>query len=129
MQLRHARLCLNCEEIHNAAHCPVCTSESFTYVSRWVPPGERRSVARPRAGRSTGPSGSPSTPAGPAETSRPGRRWARRGAAGLAIVAASRLLWQLSRPVEWTTGAPPAGADEEPDRIDDGASNDLESEE
>jgi hypothetical protein len=37
MQLRDARLCLDCEEVHDITMCPVCGSESFTYISRWVP--------------------------------------------------------------------------------------------
>lgn len=95
MQLRNARLCLNCEEIHAAAHCPVCTSESFAYVSRWIPPEERRKETRMPA-----PAGAPA--AQTARPSAPGRtRWVRRGAAGVAVLAASRILWQLSRPVEW----------------------------
>jgi hypothetical protein len=47
MQLREARLCLDCEEVHDAQRCPVCASETFTYITRWVPVPERR--ARPRA--------------------------------------------------------------------------------
>jgi hypothetical protein len=46
MQLRVARLCLDCEEIHAARTCPRCTSETFALISRWVPAPERRS--RPR---------------------------------------------------------------------------------
>ena len=30
MQLRTARLCLDCEEVHDEAQCPVCASETFT---------------------------------------------------------------------------------------------------
>lgn len=89
MQLRNARLCLNCEEIHAATHCPVCASESFAYVSRWIPPEERRHEPRPR----------------PVQQPPPQRgrgRWVTRGAAGVAVIAASRLLWRLSRPVEWS---------------------------
>lgn len=37
MQLRNARLCLDCEEVHDATHCPVCASESFAFITRWVP--------------------------------------------------------------------------------------------
>ncbi|MBI3049878.1 MAG: hypothetical protein HYY76_16365 [Acidobacteria bacterium] len=37
MQLRAARLCVNCEEIHDAHACPACGSENFTYLTRWVP--------------------------------------------------------------------------------------------
>jgi hypothetical protein len=92
MQLRNARLCLNCEEIHAATHCPVCTSESFAFVSRWIPVEDRRKEPRRPA-----PAASE-----PVRTSGPGpMRWVKRGAAGVAVLAASRMLWQLSRPVEW----------------------------
>jgi hypothetical protein len=46
MNLRTARLCLDCEEIHDAQRCPACASETFAYLSRWVAAPERRS--RPR---------------------------------------------------------------------------------
>ena len=97
MQLRNARLCLNCEEIHAAAHCPVCASESFAYVSKWIPPEERRQEPRPAQ------SGPRPVQGARSDQSSPGMRWVRRGAAGVAVVAASRMLWQLSRPVEWNT--------------------------
>ena len=47
MQLRTARLCLDCEEVHDAMRCPSCASETFTYISRWIPAPERRRVPRP----------------------------------------------------------------------------------
>ena len=47
MQLRTARLCLDCEEVHDEYRCPVCASDHFTYVSRWVPVPERRDRSRP----------------------------------------------------------------------------------
>jgi hypothetical protein len=28
---------LDCDEVHDSSICPVCGSESFTYISRWVP--------------------------------------------------------------------------------------------
>lgn len=46
MQLRNARLCLDCDEIHDGLQCPVCASETFTYITRWVPLPEPRR-ARP----------------------------------------------------------------------------------
>jgi hypothetical protein len=49
MQLRVARLCLDCEEIHDSRQCPVCASETFAYLSRWVPTPERRERPRPNA--------------------------------------------------------------------------------
>jgi hypothetical protein len=47
MQLRIARLCLDCEEIHDAQQCPICASEMFAPISRWVPAPERRGRPRP----------------------------------------------------------------------------------
>lgn len=47
MQLRTARLCLDCEEVHEAQQCPICASETFTFITRWVPAAERRRRARP----------------------------------------------------------------------------------
>jgi hypothetical protein len=47
MQLRTARVCLDCEEVHEAQQCPVCASESFAFLSRWIPAPERRSRPRP----------------------------------------------------------------------------------
>jgi hypothetical protein len=46
MQLKIARLCLDCDEVHQSEHCPVCASEAFGYLTRWVPSPERR--MRPR---------------------------------------------------------------------------------
>ena len=47
MQLRMARLCLDCEEVHDAQQCPVCASETFAYLTRWVAAPERRTQPRP----------------------------------------------------------------------------------
>src|SRR5687767_10928590 len=47
MQLRIARLCLDCEELHDAPQCPVCASETFAFLSKWVPSPERRLKDRP----------------------------------------------------------------------------------
>jgi hypothetical protein len=47
MQLRVARLCLDCEEVHDAQHCPVCASETFVFLTRWVVAPERRTKPRP----------------------------------------------------------------------------------
>jgi hypothetical protein len=94
MQLRNARLCLDCEEVHDAPHCPACASETFVFISRWVPAPERRS--RPRA---------PEPPSEETldtykqlldpETS--ARRWtmAKRGAVGLALFGVAG--WALRR--------------------------------
>src|SRR3954464_15469229 len=49
MELRTARLCLDCEEVHAEQQCPICASESFAYLTRWVPVGDRPQVRRPPA--------------------------------------------------------------------------------
>lgn len=47
MQLRTARLCLDCDEVHDDYQCPVCASDQFTYLSRWVPAPEHLNKPRP----------------------------------------------------------------------------------
>jgi hypothetical protein len=87
MQLRAARLCLDCEEIHEGQECPVCLSEAFVYLIRWVPVEERRTRRLPSAIKVT------PEPRGAA-------RWVRRGVMGLAVLAASRWLWQSNEETE-----------------------------
>jgi hypothetical protein len=47
MQLRVARLCLDCEELHVGSACPVCASERYAFLSAWLPSEERRRWRRP----------------------------------------------------------------------------------
>ena len=83
MQLRNARMCLDCEEIHEVQQCPICASETFVYLAKWIPVEERRARRRVRPAPQTLPVAS---------------RWAKRGAVGLAALALSGWLWQSSRP-------------------------------
>jgi len=95
MQLRTARLCLDCEEVHDAQQCPVCASETFTFMTRWVPAPERRE--RPRIQE-------PSRPAElqayrtlldtPSKSNGRGWQLARQGAVGLALVGVAGWLWK-----------------------------------
>jgi hypothetical protein len=80
MQLRIARLCLDCEEVHQELHCPICTSDSFAYLSRWVPVEERRAARRAPQ------------PVAPPPPPRRGR-WIAGGAVGLAALATAQLLF------------------------------------
>ena len=49
MHLKTARLCLDCDEVHDAQVCPVCASETFAFLSRWVPaPTPTRARAEPK---------------------------------------------------------------------------------
>jgi hypothetical protein len=56
MQLRVARLCLDCEEIHTQNRCPRCISEQYALLTTWLPVEERRRFRRaprnPMEGRS-----------------------------------------------------------------------------
>ena len=52
MQLRVARLCLDCEELHAEDRCPKCISEHYAMLTTWLPVEERRKFRR------TGRSGS-----------------------------------------------------------------------
>ena len=47
MKLKDARLCLDCDEVNRDGMCPVCGSESFAFLSRWVPVPEGTRAPRP----------------------------------------------------------------------------------
>ncbi len=112
MQLRIARLCLDCDELHDEAHCPVCASEAFAYLTRWVPAPERR--MRPR--ETTSPDAevfkglldpSPQVPTPTALAARsPTRLPWKRGIVGLTMLGVAGWLWQTGR----TSSAAGAGA-------------------
>lgn len=103
MQLRNARLCLDCEEVHDTQQCPMCASETFVFITRWVPAPERRDrPRRPEPARASASLG-----AGPEELQAyrtlldPARKpnglgWklARQGAMGLALVGVAGWLWK-----------------------------------
>jgi len=57
MQLRVARLCLDCEELYVGDSCPVCASERYAFLSKWLPSEERRRWRRPAPAPVTGVQG------------------------------------------------------------------------
>ena len=62
MKLDAARLCLDCEEVHEDQVCPVCSSEAFAYLTRWVQPAtEARINRRPDSRRTVEPTPSHTT--------------------------------------------------------------------
>lgn len=89
MQLHVARLCLDCNEIHETDRCPVCTSEAFAFLTRWIPATERRQVPRPTT-----------SPAGEVyrdllEQSQPAKRRLNKGVlSGVGLLAVAGYLWQ-----------------------------------
>jgi hypothetical protein len=108
MQLRTARVCLDCEEVHDSQQCPTCASETFAFLTRWVPVPERRTRPRPTtepANRET------------VDTYRemlaPQRStgWSviRRGALGLAIFGVAGWMWRRKAQTDTTSrGSGPA---------------------
>lgn len=81
MQLREARLCLDCEELHTAERCPVCASEAFAFVTRWLPVDDRRTRAR-------------RPPPAPTPEPTRGSRWIKAATAGVALATAAQWLWR-----------------------------------
>jgi hypothetical protein len=96
MQLRSARLCLDCEEVHDANVCPSCASETFTYMTRWIPAPERRRRPRPTSSPEAealrtliakGPEASSPAPAN-------GRRFLKQGVVGLTALGLAGWLFR-----------------------------------
>lgn len=98
MQLRTARLCLDCEEVHEAQQCPICASETFVFMTRWVPLPERRH--KPRA---AAPPPAPEALESYRELlegdqdQSPRWQFVKRGAVGLALFGVAGLVWRRNR--------------------------------
>lgn len=103
MQLRSARLCLDCEELHEDPQCPACASEAFVYLTRWVPVDNKRTRKR-------------STGRPPATTPRVSHI-VKGGAVGLAVLATAR--WLLRNPAGSASAPPLDPRDAAASRLDD----------
>jgi hypothetical protein len=111
MQLHAARLCIDCQEVHDSQTCPVCSSESFAYISRWIPAPERRLTPRPEVPTDVDTyrrliSGEPSPPAA--------ARWLKRGVFGFAALGAAAYAWKRSALGRPGSEAPAPAADPDP---------------
>jgi hypothetical protein len=103
MRLAVARVCLDCEEVHDGDRCPVCSSETFAFLKRWVPP---TAVAEGnlRVRQNARVSGSPEQVQAYQQLLEPDRRPSpkrsliARGALGLAMLGAARLVWHFGKP-------------------------------
>ena len=103
MRLMNARLCLDCEEVHDEQHCPICSSESFAFLTRWVTPSDTMTdETAPRATRPPDPVGRREqvdayrqilnpTPAPPKRG-----RLVAHGALGLALLGVARMVWRAA---------------------------------
>ena len=108
MQLRSARLCLDCDEVHDAQRCPHCASETFAFITRWVPVPDRpdrperpERPERSQKGVRSSEVSSPETLGAYREMLRPDQqqgvgKWKtiRRGAMGLALFGIAGWLWR-----------------------------------
>jgi hypothetical protein len=115
MRLMNARLCLDCEEVHEIQHCPICGSESFAFLTRWVTPSDTATAEpSPRTTRPPDPIDRREqvdayrqilNPA-PPQQKRGGL--VARGALGLALLGVARLVWRATpepRPAPKTPSA------------------------
>jgi hypothetical protein len=92
MQLRVARLCLDCEEIHDQKTCPLCSSESFAYISRWVSVPERRTQPREVPSPDTADIYRQLLDTNNQKTG--AKRWVKRGILGLGVAAIAGWAWR-----------------------------------
>jgi hypothetical protein len=92
VQLRVARVCLDCEEVHDGQTCPICASESFAYISRWVPVPERRIKPRPTLSEQAETYQRIINPSVPPTQSLASKL--AKGAIGLATITVAGWLWQ-----------------------------------
>ncbi len=107
MKLVNSRLCLDCEEVHEEQHCPICGSESFAFMTRWVTPAD--TAAEPPAQQPRPPDGGERRKQlvrreqvdayrqilNPTPPARRGRMVAG-GALGLALIGVARMLWRAT---------------------------------
>jgi hypothetical protein len=96
MQLRLARLCLDCEEIHDQQSCPICSSESFAYITRWIPRPDGTPRQRQPPSRETAEVYRELI--SPTSTTSGTRRWAKRGAVALGAVSLAGWIWRQNTP-------------------------------
>ncbi len=83
IELRRARLCLDCEMIFEGAACPACTSESYVPVTRWIRPTVRQGPEQP----------APLPPPAP----KPRRLWRKSLYVGLGAYGVWKMLFEPSR--------------------------------
>jgi hypothetical protein len=97
LDLRRARLCLDCESIFEGPQCPACTSETFVPLTRWIRPTERAAVERRPE------------PALPAPTPAKSRRLLRKTLyVGLGAYGVWKMLFEPAKPRKRKPPKPPA---------------------
>src|ERR1043165_6698110 len=107
MQLHVARLCLDCQEVHAQTRCPVCASESFAALSRWIPAQERRARVRAADGEDLAETYHRvlNAPAAATEAPKSRAKWPRRAAFVVATLGVGSWLWRRSPGPRRSTGS------------------------
>jgi hypothetical protein len=121
MRLMNARLCLDCEEVHDEPHCPICGSESFAFLTRWVSPSDTVAAEpSPRATRPPDPVDRREQVDAYRQILNPPQpplkrgRLVARGALGLALLGVARMVWRAtpeSRPAPKRQSGPHSETD------------------
>jgi hypothetical protein len=111
MRLMNSRLCLDCEEVHDQQHCPICGSESFAFLTRWVTPSDTVAAEPATAPRATRPPDAVDRREqverreqvdayrqilNPTSSPPKRGRLVARGALGLALLGVARVLWRAA---------------------------------
>src|SRR6185503_18080522 len=112
--------CLDCEEVHDAQQCPVCASETFAAMTRWVPTAERR--GRPRPNVAPEAEVYRAFADGKVPASR-GQRLLKQGALGLTAVGLIGWLLRSTKPVAKPGAGPDGAAGATPERASGKASS------
>ena len=97
MHLSVARLCLDCQEIHADDRCPVCTSEAFGFITRWVKlDAAPRSYSRKDRDAASSKVDDYRQILNPAPERSRAARWLRKGGLVVAAGVLARWGWQLA---------------------------------
>jgi hypothetical protein len=111
MRLQDARLCADCDEVHDLQQCPHCASERFGYLSRWVPIPKERVRPRPKTSPTAEVFKQLIEEPGPLQTQSGVRRFLKQGAVGLTAVGVVGWLWRSSERARHDQAKPAPGAD------------------
>lgn len=107
MRLDDARLCLDCEEIHEEQECPACGSEVFAFLTRWI---QSTAPAKPKRKPATGTATAQDShtaeqlaawreiTAGPPATPGTGKKIVSRSLLGLAAMGLAGWAWAKTSP-------------------------------
>lgn len=107
MRLDDARLCLDCEEIHEEQECPACGSEVFAFLTRWI---QSTAPAKPKGRPVMGPATAQDSQSaeqlaawreithGPTATQGKGKKLVGRGLLGLAAMGLASWAWAKTAP-------------------------------